>query len=118
MKNELQFSEAIEKASADGILIRRGATFDWTSSSRAGFPSACNATGAILWVTGEATKPRQMKTLYNLLDCDSGWLYRFWMGFNQNHQLMILDQQDNIVGQDEVSKLGIRLAKKYVKRST
>lgn len=118
MKNELQFSEAIEKAASDGIAIRRGASFDWTSSSCPGFPSACNATGAVLWAAGEAAKPRQMRTLYSLLDCDSGWLYRFWIGFNQNHQLMILDQQDRIVGQDEVSKLGIRLAKKYVKRSS
>lgn len=122
MKNELQFSEAIEKAMADGIAIRRGATFNWTDSSkpiplRCAPPSACNATGAILWAAGEAEKPKQMKTLCSLLEVDSWWLYRFGMGFNQNHQLMVIDQNDKVISVDEVSKLGIRLAKKYVKRS-
>lgn len=107
---------------ADGIAIRCGATFDWTDSSkpiplRCTPPSACNATGAILWAAGEADRPNQMKTLGRLLGVDSWWLYRFWMGFNQNHQLMVIDQNDKIIGVEEVSKLGIRLAKKYVKRS-
>lgn len=127
MKQEFIFAQAIESAASEGIKIRRGASFDWTqyvqgSSTpiETNTPTSVNATGAVLWVNGREEcigQSNQIKILCNLLDVDTWWLYRFWMGFDRNYLVQIMDHEMKIIGQDEISKLGISLAKKYVKNT-
>lgn len=123
MKQEALIAQAIERTRAEGILIRRGAHFDWTIPVVGGIPirsvtpTSCNATGAVLWAAGRATEPHQLKILCDLLDVDTWWLYRFWVGFDRNHQILIMDEDNKITGQDEISKMGIRIGKKYVRNN-
>lgn len=127
MKQEFIFTKAIEFAVSEGIKIRRGVCFDWTQYIQGSpipittyIPTSVNATGAVLWFNKKEEcfgQFGEIKTLCNLLDVDTWWLYRFWMGFDRNFLIQIMDDDNKIIGQDEISKLGMSLAKKYVKKS-
>lgn len=127
MKQEFIFIKAIESVASEGIKIRRGACFDWTqyiqgspTPIKTNTPTSVNATGAVLWFNKREEcigQANELKLLCNLLDVDTWWLYRFWMGFDRNFLIQIMDDDNKIIGQDEISKLGISLAKKYVKKN-
>lgn len=78
---------------------------------------SCCALQAVLdrsgWQPGEPRLP----TLCAILGVDSFWLHRFMMGFDRNHQIKFTsgDDGDHTETLDEVSGLGIKIAREFVK---
>lgn len=59
-----------------------------------------------------------LKELCNVLDVDSFWLWRFWMGWDRNFQILVENTAKGghtTFSRDEVARLGIKLAKEYAK---
>jgi hypothetical protein len=48
-----------------------------------------------------------------ILKVDGFWLRRFLLGFDRGHRVLFLDDDLKVVGQDDVSLLGIKLAKEF-----
>lgn len=100
------------------INIVRGHLFSFASNNDV---IACDATGAIL-LENKSTllhfEPGWMKELCKFLDVDSFWLWRFWMGWDRNFQVLVENTSKGghtTFSRDEVARLGIKLAKEYAK---
>ena len=61
-------------------------------------------------------KPGWLDYVCDILDVDRFWLYKFWMGWDVGYQILIEHEKNGktYYTEDEVAKLGIRLAKEYV----
>lgn len=62
------------------------------------------------WFQGEPRIPK----LCEILGVDAFWIHRFFMGFDRNHQIKIIHEDDK-ESIDEVSRLGIMIRKECVK---
>jgi len=95
-----------------GLKLKRGPWFDISS----GEIKSCCAIGAVLLTNTDfklvenSTTPGYTRQACELLDVDAHWLVRFWMGFDRGHQVMLINDKDKEI-RDEVSALGIQLAK-------
>lgn len=114
--------KALEQAAAEGIKIETGATFNWVHGTWPnqrvdGRPQAVNWMGAVLWTNRQDPPDFSFRRLKELLDIDFFWFYRFTYGFNQGRALSVLDPKTMCeVEKDEVSLLGVRLAKETCSR--
>ena len=126
MKQEDLIREACIWAAEHGYQIRRGCLFDWTKPGEDGIPvrseqpTACDATGAVLLKNGLGEKFSKegmykgwVADLCKILDVDGFWLYRFWMGFDRNFQILIVVDEKHSKT-DETARLGIQIAKDFV----
>lgn len=113
---------AIEQAAAEGIRIEAGASFDWVHGTWPnqhvnGRPRAVNWMGAVLWASRQDPPDFSFHRLKSLLSIDFFWYYRFTYGFNQGRALSVLDPKTMCeIEKDEVSLLGMRLAKEMCSR--
>lgn len=115
--------EAIVFAKSLGVAINRGgAVFDWGNNYN-DLPKSCDAIGAILLKTGKQDLAKQgfkkgwLKEVYDYLGVNSFWIYRFCIGFDVGHQILIIKtMKDNSekTEKDDISELGIKLAAKHI----
>jgi len=130
-KTESLIEEAILYAKSRGVRIHRGggAVFDWCireSAYRcrmADYPVACDAIGAVLLKMG---KEDMVKTNFQsgwldevcqYLGVNPFWVYRFCIGFDVGHQIIITKitkDKKEITEREETSSFGIKLATRYV----
>lgn len=105
--NEENIRQAILSAKEKGILIKGGACFSWDGDRIV----ACNALGACLIAAG-LTKE---KDWIPKLGTNLSWVHRFILGFDQGFQVQFLkkDNLKEILVDDSISKMGIRLAKEF-----
>jgi len=113
--------QALHEAKQRGLVIlRNGAMYSWCKpdSTWSDTPTACCALGAVL-IFHKKAKPGfsrgWYKDLCDILGVDTYWFWRFWQGFNNGCPLKIIIQKDgkDIEVEDKVSKIGVKLAKKY-----
>jgi|GEM_PF-7130580 hypothetical protein len=131
-KTESLIEEAILYAKGRGLRINRGgAVFNWCirdsvySCHMADYPVACDAIGAVLLKMGREDLVRNgfqkgwLKIVCDYLNVDPFWVYRFCIGFDSGHQILITKTKDKkeTVEKEEVSYLGVRLANKYVNKT-
>jgi len=118
MKQEEQLRNSIETISLTEIQIVRGPLFIFSESDKV---TACDAIGAVLLVEKSNKlhfESGWLKEACKLLDVDSFWLWRFWMGWDRKFQVLVEHKgkgDHSTFSDDDVAKLGIRLAKQYVK---
>lgn len=110
---------ALYEVKSQGIKIRRRALFNWCGPN-SNVPIECDALGAVLIINNKASPgfPKGwLKTVCQLLDTDTYWLWRFWMGFDNLHPLTIIIKNPTTGKEerreDQVSKLGVKFAKKF-----
>lgn len=110
--------EAIAYAKADGIKIEAGACIDWVHGSwpnqcAKDKPRAVSWSGAVLWAHRQDPPDFSFARLRTLLSMpDAFWFHRFTIGFDQGRVLSILDPKTSLeIAKDEVSVLGVQLAK-------
>lgn len=108
---------AICQVKSQGIKIRPRALFNWCGSDP-NTPIECDALGAVLIANNKASPgfPKGwLKAVCDLLDTDTYWLWRFWMGFDNGYPLTIIICKDGKEErrEDSVSKLGVKMAKKF-----
>lgn len=105
-------------AKEKGIKLVRGPWFDLTGSGELKLVGCC-AIGAVLLsddnfeIAIDSCTPGYLKKACEMLECDSHWLIRFWMGFDRGHQVMLISDKDK-ESKDDVSSFGIQLAKEFV----
>lgn len=88
----------------------------------ADYPVSCDAIGAVLLKMGREDLVRDgfqsgwLKIVCNYLGVDPFWIYRFCVGFDYGHQIMITkvgkDKKEKTEKED-ISAFGIKLAYKY-----
>ncbi len=104
--------EACLAMKAKGIRLTRGPWFEFSGDNIV----ACCAIGAVLVEAGVAqraedlSRPGYTRRACELLGVNPWWLYRFWMGFDRDFQIMFEDAEDRKT-EDDVSAFGIRLRK-------
>jgi len=136
--------EALDSAIAQGIKIWPGAAFDWTDrppgvtfekfevpGPSGPLPSACNVLGALELVVGR-TRDSGHEGFYEKaakhLGVGTFWLHRLHIGFDLGVQFFFIVKDkkgkvardkngEPIVKPDEVSRLGMKLRKQYIKIS-
>lgn len=111
-----KITDACDQATKDGIQLVRGPIFDWTGPDPKK-PKACDALGAVLWVNGRAEKGRMgwWADLIEILDVGPFWLYRWCIGWDNLHQLIIYTEGKGgvlIPHQDDVSMAARSLSKR------
>jgi hypothetical protein len=104
------------QAKAKGIkLLTGGHWFDLTGKGESKIISCC-AIGAVLLTDSEFTiaedpsRPGYLKKACEMLETDWHWIFRFWMGFDRGHQVLLVNDKDKEI-KDDVSAFGIQLAK-------
>jgi len=128
MTREEKIREAVKQARAKGIKIVRGPCFDWTKPDPNGGwpihsgnkPSACDAVGAMFLYVGHKNEwPYNWKPLLKEFDINGFWIYRFHIGFSVGNQIMVEIENKKTKKKtkipDKVCKLGIKLAKEFVR---
>lgn len=116
-----------DEAAAQGIRIVRGALFDWTGPDPLK-PIACDGLGAVMWCMGHVDvskswpdrAPRPFSTVGQILRVDSFWLYRFCIGWDNWHRLIVYTEGKDgtlIPHDDDVSFMAIKLSKEKTRRS-
>lgn len=119
MRPEDIIEESLKEVSSRGVkIICGGALFNWCN----GDPTGCDAFGAVLLAKGKAAKnfPKGwFAELCGILGIDGYWFWRFNLGFSYRQILMLEVEKGKktIYIQDEVSKTGYQMAKKWVERS-
>ena len=117
-KSELIIRKSLKYCKNKEIIIQSGATFNWCHKSKKTLPLTVNAFGAVLYANNIA-KIDGYKDLSKILEEDIFWLHRFSMGFDRGYQitLFVKNNHNNEYHpvHDEISKLGIDLAKEYCK---
>jgi len=112
-------TDACEEARSEGVVLVRGAFYDWTSPVREdGLPKSCNALGAVLLVRGFAKTEHAWPKLCEILDVGEFWLYRFCIGWDNMHQLVYYTEEKGgklVAHLDDVSGTARSLSKKYMK---
>lgn len=91
MRQEQKIREAIQKAKSENIKIVYGPAFIWSNLEK---PEACNAIGAILLFLNNKEKSKNpWKIVCDHLGIKAFWLYRFHIGFDRNHQIMVASEK-------------------------
>lgn len=102
-------------ARENGLFIMKSALFYWEGKNNDKL-LGCDGTGAVLWMNNLQKSHNRIEELCRLLEVDTWWLHRFWIGWSQNTTLSIVEDRGNnvivVVGQDEVSKKASQLSKK------
>ena len=118
MTREELICQALDEAIARGISICPGAAFSWSKDNEK--PLACNFLGALDLKLGRIRDEPDgfTKKVCKYLKIGTYWLYRFHQGFDYGRQLTykVPDKKNKnklVDKEDEVSKLGIKLRKKY-----
>jgi hypothetical protein len=126
---ETLIEEAIQHAQSRGIQITGGgAIFDWCchdnryDSHWATAPISCNALGAVLLKLGkqnmakEEFHPDWLPTVCQHLGVDPFWVNRFVLGFDYGTQVYLIVTKDgkDIRIKDDISPIGLKLARKYI----
>ena len=130
MKAEDLIIAALQKAKDRGIIIERGAVFNWVHPDDIyairPLPYSCNATGAILLELGlEQLAPPQSpwfvpgwkKNVEDYLGITDLWLWKFSKGFNGGYALDFMTTDENgkeKIKKDPDSRLGIKIAKMFI----
>ena len=133
LSKEKLICQAIDAAIAKGIKIWPGAAFNWTDrpfhvinipfkvpGPSGPMPSACSWSGALQLVLGRERDngPEGFaKKECEYLSVGTAWLYRFHIGFDRSIQLVtkIKNDKGKFVDKEcKVSKLGLKLRKKYI----
>ena len=116
MENAFSIIErCCDQVEAQGIQIVRGPLFDWTGPDK-NVPKACDGLGAVLWCNGGRVE-KPWTALRKLLHVDNFWLYRFCIGWDNQHQLVYYTDHPGrdggplVAHPDEVSRLARRLSK-------
>lgn len=115
MKQEDHLRSCIEQVK---IPIVRGPLFVFGKDD---IIQSCDAIGAVLLIEKSSKlhfEPGWLKEVTQLLDVDSFWLWRFWMGWDRGFQVLVehIGKGGHLTSsEDDVAKLGIRLAKEYAK---
>lgn len=118
VKQEDQLRRSIELITNPTIKIVRGPLFIFGPNDEI---QGCDAVGAVLLAEQSQKlhfEPGWLKETAQLLDVDTFWLWRFWMGWTRNYQVLVEHTGKGghtTFSEDEVAKLGIRLAKDYAK---
>jgi len=121
---ELLIEEAIIHAKSRGIRINKGAMFNWCGTTESQDPIACNAIGAVLLAMGKENLARNgfqkgwLDLVCDYLGVNAFWIYRFCIGFDSGHQILIsktTKDKKEITEKEEISSNGIKLASKYTK---
>jgi hypothetical protein len=107
-------------------LLKGGAWFIFDAQGQA---TACDAIGAVLLKHDKVPagigidynalmRPGFSKMAAEILGVDSGWLHRFFMGYDRGYQVMLISEKDGKTkeSKDEVSAYGISLAKEFFKK--
>ena len=127
---ESLIEEAIIYAKSRGVRINRGgAIFNWCIQESpykcctSDYPITCDAIGAVLLKMGKENLAHNkfqkgwLKEVCDYLNVDPFWIYRFCIGFDIGHQILIIkltkDKKEKFE-KEEISYIGIRLANKYV----
>lgn len=111
--------ESCEFVRAKGIrIIRGGAWFEWSTTTILG----ADPIGAALIAQGKLpagldpllpetmVRPGLVQASCELLAVDPMWLYRFWMGYDRNFQIMAISEKGQ-ESKDEVSEFGIAMSR-------
>jgi hypothetical protein len=124
MKPEQIIIDSLDFCISQGIKISKNGMFDWTIKVQNSIPipsltpTACDASGAVLWSYNQSKdfcrSENWLKETCRILDVDTWWHYRFCMGFDRNYQILSINEKD-VATKDEVSMLGIKIAKEYLK---
>ena len=126
-KQEDILRQAIQAARERGIVITRGATFDWTQPGPQGIPvraevaSSCDATGAVVLFMGwPGLSPGWLQAVCEFMDVDAFWFWRFWLGWNRNYQVQVWVDDAKLPGKgrwidDEVCHFARRLARELLR---
>ena len=113
---------ALTEVKSQGVKIKRRILFNWNSpdGTLSDIPIECDSLGAVLIAHNKASPgfPKGwLKTVCDILETDTYWLWRFWMGFDNGHPLTII-VKNTTTGKEErkedtVSKLGVKMARKF-----
>jgi len=114
---------ALDNAIKNDIKISfNGCLFDY-SDGNYDKPLRCNALGAILFmhnmhnlVGKDGFSKDWTDVLCKILDVDQFWRHRFTLGFDYGHQITFDHEKDGKTvhtDNDDISKLGIKIAKIY-----
>lgn len=95
-------------ARSKGIRLVQGPWFEFEDEQVV----ACCAIGAVLLERGvtrapDLSRPGYAQLACETLDVDPFWLYRFWMGYGQNFQIMLVHEKSET--KEEISALGIQV---------
>jgi len=111
---------ALCEVQSRGITITRRALFNWCNpdGTWSDTPVACDALGAVLIANNKASPgfPKGwLSDICRILNTDTYWLWRFWLGFDNGTPLIIIICKDGSEErrEDSVSKLGVKMAKKF-----
>lgn len=116
MKPEQIIEESIQKAKQKGIEIVRGPIFVWGHEA---LPKACDCSGAVLVAFDKAEpgfpKGWLRELCVEILGKDTWWWYRFNFGFNHGRPLQMYTEEKGKTKyiDDDVSKSGVRMAKRF-----
>lgn len=107
-----KIEQACIKAKQNNLKIERRAWFTWTGEGRE-ILLACDAIGALLWANNLHKSDNRIADLCRLLDVDTWWLHRFWLGWEGT----ILQFKENDISKlepDKVCKKAFELSKKFL----
>lgn len=121
--------EALNYAKGLGVQIARGPIFDWVWPNEPRIreiPYTSNTIGAIFLKLNKANFvsndepyfiPGGMKIIYDYLEVNDFWIWRFEHGFNGGYQITFTvkqkDGKEKTV-KDDVSSLGITIRKMFI----
>lgn len=126
-KIDSEIRKAIAWAAEKNLpLLRGGAWFIFDAEGQA---TACDAMGAVLLMHDKVpagigkdpanlVRPGFSQMAIDILGVDSGWLHRFFMGYDRGYQVMLISEKDGKTkeSKDEVSFYGQSLAKEFFKK--
>lgn len=125
LKIATMLREACQAMPARGIrLIRGGAWYEWNGEPKI---VAADAIGALILFHDKLPKtldpldlesmvrPGLSEVAQELLGVDRFWLYRFWMGYDRNYQILAITDK-NVETRDDVSEFGITFARELFKK--
>jgi hypothetical protein len=114
--------EACVFAKSQDVAIKRGLWFELGEDRKI---IACDPLGAVLLKSGVVnfksdvplitylSNPGFVKAICEILNINGLWLRQFWSGFDQGHQVFMIDDKDKL-HEDEVSRFGIQLSKELL----
>lgn len=126
-KIDKEIRKAVAWAAEKNLLLLRGGA--WFIFGEQGTPTACDAIGAVLLMNDKVPAGIGLdldalqysgfyRTAVQLLEVDTGWLHRFFMGYDRGYQVTLISEKDGKTKEtkDEVSSYGISLQKELFKK--
>jgi hypothetical protein len=116
-KTTVMIEDACQTIIAKGMRIVRGPWLEFDNDNKI---VACDPLVACLIVNDkmpalvpsnleQMSNPGLIKAICLLLKVDVAWLFRFWMGFDRGHPLIIISDKEEF--KCEVAAYGMQLAK-------